>query len=311
MSPSATRGTVVVTGGGGFIGNSVVRALLDDGWPVRNLDYVATRFSDPNLTHWAGSFLDHTLVRESLVGAEAVVHLAASGFAREANEDPYRDCQENVLGTIHLLDQAAKAGVGRFLFASSGGTVYGPTDAVPVVESHATNPLTAYGISKLACEKYLRFFDAQRGISTLTLRVSNPYGPDQNTRKGQGALTLFCQKAVEGGPVEIWGDGTVERDFIAVADVARAFVAALNRPDVRGREINIASGQGTSLNRIIEAITQATGQPLQVDHKPGRSFDVQRNYLDIRAARDLLDWSPRIGLADGIRNLLDALRGRG
>lgn len=311
MSPFTARKTVVVTGGGGFIGNSVVHALLNEGWQVRNIDYVATQFSDLNLTHWTGSFLDNTLVHEALVGADAVVHLAASGFAREANEDPYRDCQENVLGTIHLLEQAVDAGVRRFVFASSGGTVYGPTDAVPVVESHPTNPLTAYGISKLACEKYLRFFDGQRGISTLTLRVSNPYGPNQNTRKGQGALTLFCQKAVEGSPIEIWGDGTVERDFIAVADVADAFVAALNRPDVRGLEINIASGEGTSLNRIIEAITQLTGEPLQVEYKPGRSFDVQRNYLDIKAASDLLGWSPRVGLADGIRDLLDALRRRG
>lgn len=310
MSPSTARRTVVVTGGGGFVGNSVVRALLDDGWQVRNLDYVATQFTDPNLTHWPGSFLDHTLIREVMVGADAVVHLAASGFAREANEDPYRDCQDNVLGTIHLLEQAVDAGVGRFVFASSGGTVYGPTDAVPVVESHPTNPLTAYGISKLACEKYLRFFDGQRGISTLTLRVSNPYGPNQNTRKGQGALTLFCQKAVEGGPIEIWGDGTVERDFIAVADVAEAFVAALNRPEVHGREINIASGQGTSLNRIIEVITELTGEPLQVAYVTGRSFDVQRNYLDIGAARDLLGWSPRVVLTEGIRDLLAALRGR-
>lgn len=298
---------VVVTGGGGFIGSHLVAALLAEGAEVGNVDFVPGRNQHPRLTHWAGSFLDPSLLRESLVGVDTVFHLAATNFPRESNRDPRRDAEENLLGSLGLLDQCVEAGVGRFVFCSSGGTVYGPTDAVPIHEDQPTNPISAYGIAKLSFEKYLRLYHQQTGIGTLSLRLANPYGPNQNIRKAQGALTTFCHHALNDQLIEIWGDGTVERDFIHIADVSRAMVAA-GLARVSGTEINVGSGAGTSLNTLLAEIGAALGRPVRVEYRAARQFDVPRNHLDIARAAELLGWAPRLALREGIRSLLDDMR---
>ena len=312
--PSAPCVAVVI-GGGGFLGNALVGRLLEAGHEVRNLDFVANRQPHPRLSHWPGSFLEHGLVREALSGADTVYHLAATGFAREANANPARDAEENIVGTLNLLATAAEAGVARLVFCSSGGTVYGPTDAVPIVEDAPTNPVTAYGASKLACEKYMRLYDASSpaGIGngrmrTVSLRVANPYGPGQNITKAQGALTTFCHLAQRGEPISIWGDGTVERDFVHVSDVARALdLAGRAGSSAWGTEINIGSGEGVSLNRLIALIAEAMGRAPEVRYSPGRGFDVPKNYLDISRAEALLGWRPQVALKDGIAELLRTL----
>lgn len=300
---SASSHAVLVTGGSGFLGEHLVRALLRSGAMVRNLDFKSNSFSHPGLNHWAGTFTDEALLREAMAGVDVVFHLAATGFAREANLHPHQDCTDNIGGTIRIAERAAEAGVRRLVFASSGGTVYGPAAELPIAETHPTNPITAYGISKLACEKYLRFFDGKSGLQTLSLRIANPYGPGQNLAKAQGALTTFCKHAAEGDPIEIWGDGTVERDFIAVADVTHAFLAAMES-ESHGIEINIGSGGGTSLNRLLDVIESALGRPVTRHYLPARSFDVSRNHLDITRAARVLGWRPKVGLVDGVSEML-------
>lgn len=298
---------VLVTGGGGFIGGHLIGALLSAGADVGNVDFIPGRNRHARLVHWAGSFLDHSLLREALVGVDVVYHLAATNFPRESNRDPRRDAEENLVGSLNLLDQAVAAGVKRFVFASSGGTVYGPTEVVPIAEDHPTNPISAYGIAKLAIEKYLRLYHQQTGMRTVSLRLANPYGPHQSIRKAQGALTTFCHHALGDQMIEIWGDGTVERDFIHISDVARAMIAA-GLSDVAGTEINIGSGTGTSLNTLLAEIGAALGRPVRVTYLAARQFDVPRNFLDIRRAEALLGWTPRLALRDGIRSLLDHMR---
>lgn len=296
----------LVIGGSGFIGRYLVERLLAAGQDVRTLDLGPSAISHPRLTHWSGSFLQSELLDESLTGVDCVYHLAATAMPREANLNPRRDSQENVLGTLGILDAAIVRNVRRLIFISSGGTVYGPTDQVPIPETHSTNPINAYGVSKLACEKYLRLYNG-RGtdipLSTISLRVANPYGPRQNTRKAQGALTTFAFQAVQGERIQIWGDGSVERDFIHVRDVARAIELA-GRSDVSGTEINIGSGKGTSLNDLLTMIERALGRPVPRDYRPARSFDVPRNFLDIAKAKRELDWTPEIGLQGGISELI-------
>lgn len=295
---------VLVTGGGGFIGSHLVGGLLATGAEVGNLDFIPGRHSHSRLIHWPGSFLDPSLLREALVGVDTVYHLAATNFPRESNRDPRRDAEENLIGTLGLLDMAVSAGVGRVVFCSSGGTIYGPTDAVPITEDHPTSPISAYGIVKLSIEKYLRLYAAQTGIGTLSLRLSNPYGPYQNIRKAQGALTTFCHRALLDEMIEIWGDGTVERDFIYIDDVTRAMLLAGTSP-LSGTEINIGSGQGTSLNTLLTEIEAVLGRPVRRRYLDGRAFDVPRNHLDIGRAATALGWQPGVGLRDGIRRLLD------
>jgi UDP-glucose 4-epimerase len=298
---------VLVTGGGGFIGGHLVGGLLSTGAEVGNLDFIPGRHTHPRLIHWPGSFLDPSLVREALVGVDTLYHLAATNFPRESNRDPRRDAEENLIGTLGLLDMAVAAGVRRVIFCSSGGTVYGPTDTVPIAEDHPTSPISAYGIVKLSIEKYLRLYAVQAGIETLSLRLANPYGPHQNIRKAQGALTTFCHRALLDEPIEIWGDGTVERDYIHIDDVTRAMLLAGASP-LSGTEINIGSGQGTSLNTLLAEIEAALGRPVRRRYLDGRAFDVPRNHLDIRRAASQLDWQPEVTLRDGICRLLEFFR---
>ena len=307
----------VVTGGGGFIGSALTRHLLRQGIAVNNLDYIANKFTHPLLEHFQGSFLDHGLTREALAGADCVFHLAATTFTREANANPVRDAEENILGTLKLLELASESEVSKMVFCSSGGTVYGPAAQVPIIERSQTYPVSAYGISKLACEKYMRLYDAQNAsgvgngrMRTVSLRVANPYGAEQNIGKAQGALVTFCHRALQDQPITIWGDGSVERDYIDVRDVAVALYLAAIQRDVAGCEINIGSGKGSSLNELLKLISQITGRQLEVIYQSHRSFDVPRNYLDISLAQELLGWCPSIDLQTGMTELLTQLQAR-
>ena len=292
----------VVTGGGGFIGQALIRRLLSDGWLVRNLDLVPGTHVAPGLSFYQGTFSNIDLLREAMAGAECLFHLASAYFPREANLHPGEDARSTILGIITIGELAAELGVRRIVFASSGGTVYGRLEKIPVPEDHPTRPLTAYGISKLAAEHYLRFF-AGRGVETLSLRIANPYGAGQNINKAQGALTTFCHRAVYGQPIEIWGDGSVERDFIHVEDVARALALAAST-QATGTEINIGSGRGTSLNELLRIINEVTGHDMEVSYHEARYFDVPRSVLAIGRARDMLGWRPRKEISEGITEMI-------
>lgn len=299
----SSNGLVVVTGGSGFIGHSLIRHLLANGYRVRNIDLKPSRLESGQLSHWPGSFQDRVLLSEALVEADTVYHLAATRFPREANRDPAQDARENIVGTLGLLDAAVERGVRRFVFCSSGGTVYGLTPHVPIREDHPTNPISAYGVGKLAIEKYLRIYAQQHGIGTVALRIANPYGPLQNVAKAQGALTTFCVKAVRDEEIEIWGDGTVRRDYIHVEDVALALLTAAEN-SVSGQEINIGSGVATSLGDLVRSISAQLGRAVRHRHFEGRTFDVPFNVLDIGLADRILGWRPQVPLERGIEELL-------
>ena len=307
MSPKANERVALVTGGGGFIGQALLGRLLGDGWTVRNLDFVAGQIADPRLTHWGGSFLQRELLAEAMVGVDTVFHLAATKFPREADRDPLVDAQENIIGTVMMLDRAVEAEVRRVVFASSGGTVYGPPERLPVDEDHPTRPMSAYGVSKLACEQYLRLYDGRgkRPLSTLALRIANPYGPRQNIDKAHGAVTTFCHHAAQGRPITIWGDGSVERDFVHIDDVSRALVMAADA-EVHGIQVNIGAGSGTTLNYILDMIERVRGARPEVTFEAARGFDVPRNVLDSRRAQDVLGWQPQVPLQQGVAELLTA-----
>lgn len=295
----------LVTGGGGFIGQALIGDLLTAGWQVRNLDFVSGQIEHPDLSHWQGSFLSSELLHEAMVGVDCIFHLATTHFPREANANPHEDADGSILGVIKIAEMALRFGVRRMVFASSGGTVYGPLKQVPVSEDHPTRPITAYGISKMAAEHYLRFFDG-RGLETVSMRIANPYGPGQNINKALGALTTFCHNAATGKEISIWGDGRVERDFVHITDVARALVLAADC-DAHGCEINIGLGRGASLNELLALIEKATGTAPKVRYFPARSFDVPRSVLCISRAAQLLGWRPSITLEDGVAQMMRAL----
>lgn len=300
----------VVIGGSGFIGRHLVRALLEAGDSVQVVDRFALPvqgFPAPvcHLDPAVAGPADY----DAAVGmAEVIHHYAWTTIPAQANSDPLKDLEDNLRLTLGLLDALSRRGGGRLVFLSSGGTVYGRLSQVPVPESHPLEPTTAYGVSKIAAEKYLGFYRAIHGIDTRVLRLSNPYGAGQSPARQQGAVTTFIHRALAGETIELWGDGTVVRDFLHIADLVPALVAAGEVPHPAMPVLNIGSGEPTSLNDVLAAIGAALGRQPAVEYRPHRGFDVPVSVLDVRAASRLLGWAPRISLADGVAQVIEDLR---
>ena len=194
------------------------------------------------------------------------------------------------------------------MFASSGGTVYGIPDRVPIAETHPTQPICSYGIHKLAIEQYLHLYHALYGLEYCVLRLANPFGERQRADASQGAVAVFLDKAIKGDEITVWGDGSVIRDYVYVGDVARAFCLAVSRDEKAGT-FNIGSGEGQSLDQLLDAIGRLLGHRLARRYIQSRAFDVPANVLDTSLAARMLGWSPRFTFDQGLRRTLDTLLG--
>ncbi|MCK5666462.1 MAG: NAD-dependent epimerase/dehydratase family protein, partial [Thiotrichaceae bacterium] len=298
---------ILVTGGSGFLGHHLINALLSSGNNVRSLDLHESSIKHEQLEFIKGSFTNHDLIDEALTGCDVVFHLASTTIPKTSNDNPLFDINTNLIGTVTMLDLAVSKKIDKFIFISSGGTVYGSPTQLPVPEDHQTNATCSYGVIKLAIEKYLQIYHQQHGLNTCSLRLSNPYGEYQRADSGLGAVTAFCHKALNDEPIEIWGDGSVIRDFIYVKDAVNAMILAMDS-DCSGLVINIGYGSGTSLNQLIEKIEMVCGHELQKAYYPGRCFDVPEIYLDINRAKNILGWEPTTSLDDGIKLLLENIR---
>lgn len=300
----------LVLGGRGFIGSHLVDALLAQGHPVRCF-YKASPFDAPpppssgrRLEYFEGDLNDPARVAEALQGIDTVFHLISTTLPQSSNEDPAFDVSSNVLSTVRLMTDAVRLGVKRVVFVSSGGTVYGVPQVSPIPETHPTDPVCSYGITKLAIEKYMGLFRHLHGIECSVLRIANPFGERQRMRSGQGAVAVFLGKVLRGETLDIWGDGSVVRDYIYISDVIDALLAAMR---YSGPEyvFNIGSGQGHSLNEVLQALENVTGRPAQRNYLPGRAFDVPSNVLCIERAGQQLGWAPKVGFEDGLRRFAD------
>jgi UDP-glucose 4-epimerase len=218
---------------------------------------------------------------------------------KSSNADPVFDIESNVLGTVRLLTHAIKTGLKKIIFASSGGTVYGVPKHVPIVESHANDPVCSYGITKLAIEKYLGLFYQLYGLDYTVLRLANPYGERQRTHASQGAVAVFLGNVLRGELVEIWGDGSVVRDYIHIADVVDALLLSSEKTSDE-HVFNIGAGRGHSLNELLDAIERVTGRTASRRYLPGRPFDVPVSVLCIDRARIALGWSPKVDFEQGL-----------
>lgn len=292
-----------VMGGGGFVGSHLSEGLLASGYQVNIFDRPRSRYLEylkqQGANIFTGDFLTPGDISRAISKCDVVFHLVSTTVPKTSNDNPLYDVETNILGTLGLLDEARKAQVKKIVFASSGGTVYGIPQELPVKESHPTEPISSYGINKLAIEKFLHLYWILYGLDYCILRVANAYGERQPVTESQGVISAFLDKALKHDELVVWGDGSVMRDYIYVGDIVNALLKAANY-DGKPKIFNIGAGQGHSLNDVVGIIQQIVGRPLQTKYLPGRLFDVPVNVLDISRAKTYLNWQPITGLLEGI-----------
>ena len=308
MSLSGAR--CLVLGAGGFLGVNLARALLAEGAEVTGYGRRPhDRGALPEAMAWHDAeFDDPVRLAVAVMGQDIVFHLLGGSVPAQSNRQPAGDVLGSLLPSVRLIEACGVAGVRRLVFASSGGTVYGPAASHPIDEQAPTNPITAYGINKLAVEKYLGLFRHMGHLDPVVLRVANPYGPFQHARRAQGVVGTALASALAGTPIEIWGDGKVVRDYLHVGDVARAMIAAAV---YRGDRwvFNVGSGEGRSVREVVEDVCALTGTGAdRIVHHPGRAADVPYNVLDMGLIAAETGWTPRVGWQQGLATTAEWLR---
>lgn len=298
---------VAVIGAGGFLGTNLVRFLASR---VGDLRCYGRRRAFPEVLHgpsWVTGELADARLAETVAGCDVVIHLASTSTPATADRDVVADAEANVMGSLRLMEHCVAGHVGRLVFLSSGGTIYGNPTVIPTPESAPTDPITAYGVAKLAVEKYLEIFRRRHGLDYRILRVANVYGPYQTAEKGQGVVAAFLARALTNHPLEIWGDGQVVRDYVFISDVAEAIWAAMTHEGAH-RVFNIGGGTGASVLQIATAIEELVGRPLQRRFHPARPVDVPISVLDHSLATNELGWMPTVNLEQGLAQTLEWMR---
>jgi UDP-glucose 4-epimerase len=300
----------IVLGGGGFIGTNLCRRLVEDGHRVRAFGRNCPFPEALEGVEWFhGDFADGASLAAAIETFDVIYHLVNGSTPLSANLDMAGDVERNIVASLGLLEICRKLGVSRVVFVSSGGTIYGCPQQIPTPETAPTDPITAYGITKLAIEKYLALYQHLHQIDYRILRVTNPFGPFQTSIKNQGVIASMITRALRDEAIEIWGDGSVVRDFIFVDDVVDALVAAAHDRSST-RVFNIGSGEGHSLRQVLTSIEVLLEKKLNIQWKPGRPLDVPISVLAIDRARETLGWRPKTTFEDGLNETIAWWRGR-
>ncbi len=303
---------VLVTGGAGFIGSNLASALLKADHDVDVIDNLSTgklenlppgvRFHEADI---ASPVVDKIFERGQY---DVVIHLAAQMDVRKSVADPKFDAETNILGGVNLLQAAVRQRVGKFIFASTGGAIYGEQDYSPADEKHPLNPISPYGISKLAFEKYLHFYNIEHGLQYIALRYANVYGPRQNSEGEAGVVAIFSERMLEGRKAVVFGDGLQTRDFVYVGDVVKANILALeyDNSDV----FNVGTGRETDINTIFDMIKSATGSAQDRINEAARPGEQRRSCIDHSKISKHLGWKPQIDLENGIRKTVEYFKSK-
>jgi UDP-glucose 4-epimerase len=314
-----STGTVVVTGAAGFVGSHLCDRLLAEGYRVVGVDDLSmgriANLAEARSYGKEFSF-DNVDIRADGIAAlferhhpDAVMHLAAQSSVRISLDDPLYDADVNILGTLNLLECAARFGTGKFMFAGSGGTLYGEQRRLPIKETAVggSHPLTPYGVSKKSVIDYLELYQRFRGVECTTLAMANVYGPRQDPAGEAGVIGIFAGAMLQGQAPTIFGDGNQTRDYVFVADTVDAFAKALDRPF--GRVLNVGTGLETSVNHLYRMLAEITGFAGEPTFGPLPAGDARRNSLDPSLAAQELGWRPWTHLEDGLRETVAYLKG--
>lgn len=306
----------VILGGLGFLGQNLSRALARHGEEVA----VYARKSDraqyaekklllegvPHQVIW-GNFETETAWEEKLAGHKILFHLIST--TKPSNTDLGYEYTSNVEPTVRMLEVCCRLGI-KVIFFSSGGTVYGIPHYLPINEKHGTNPISTYGVAKLTIEKCLSYYGYAKGLSYIILRISNPYGTGQNPFGGQGLIGTALARRLRGEPIEIWGSGTVVRDYVYVDDLMEAVLLAAQY-EGNYHVFNIGNGKGYAVNEVIEIIQSLLKPRGLVVHKEGRIQDVPVNILSHEFISEEMGWQPRTSLEEGIERMITGWQSNG
>ena len=298
---------ILITGGNGFIGSHLVDCLAaSKQHQVVVLDLYPRAYepAPENVTFITGNMDDVSLLRRILIdqGIEVVFHLAWSTNSETAIKNPAADISQNLIPTVNLLEACTLSNVRQVIYHSSGGTVSGIPQSNPVSEDFPTHPISPYGITKLAAEKYIRMYHDLFDLKYVILRPSVPYGPRQNPNRRQGAVSVFIYKALRGETIKIWGDGEALRDYFYIDDLTTALQTVLDMSEPANAIFNLAGQKTYTLNQMVRIIEEVLGVKANVIYESGRKFDVPSLQLNIDKAMENLNWSPTTRMEDGIRN---------
>jgi UDP-glucose 4-epimerase len=301
---------IVVTGGAGFIASHIVDAYLHQGHEVHIIDDFSTGRKlnlNPNAVLHKSNVADPEaakIIQE--IKPDVLNHHAAQMDVRHSVEDPLFDAGVNILGFLNLLEACKKAGTGRVIFASSGGAIYGDEEPIPADEDHPKKPMSPYGISKMTGELYLAYYYMAFGMRYVALRYANVYGPRQSSKGEAGVVAIFISRVLADSPPTINGDGKQTRDYVFVADVVRANLAALETSHVGG--INIGTGRETDVLTLCRMLQQRAHGEVEAVHGPAKTGEQMRSCLDIALAGRVLDWRPEVGIEEGLMQTISYYR---
>ena len=294
---------IVVTGGAGFIASQIVDAYIERGHEVHILDDFSTgqqsNLNSKATVHRIDIAESKTAKLIDQIKPEVLSHHAAQMDVRHSVADPAFDARVNIIGFINLLEACKNAGAKKVIFASSGGAVYGEQEIFPAPESHVTQPASPYGVSKRTGELYLSYYNQAYGLPYIALRYANVYGPRQSTMGEAGVVAIFLSMLLSGKTPIINGDGRQTRDYVYVADVVAANVAALESTFVG--QINIGTGAETDVVTIYEHLREAIGSQTKAQHGPAKTGEQRRSCLDAGRAAEILGWRPQMALRDGLQ----------
>ena len=305
---------VLVTGGGGFIGSNLVRGLLERGDEVRVLDNFATgrreNLAGLDVHVVEGELRSYERVHNAVRGVEVVFHLGALGSVPRSVQDPLTSSAVNIEGTMNVLLAARDEDVRRVVYSSSS-SVYGTRRDLPVTEDTPPDPISPYGVAKLAAERYcVSFTRVYESFETVVLRYFNVFGPRQSRLSQYAAvIPLFVDAITRGEPVTIFGDGEQSRDFTYVENVVDATVRAAEVPEANGRMLNVSAGKPATVNELAESLGRILGRDVLRQHAAERPGDIRHSWADITAAREVLGYEPRVELDDGLRRTVEYLLG--
>jgi len=298
---------ILVTGGAGFIGSWVADAFLGEGHEVLIIDDLSTGRKEnlPESALFIKCDIRDSDKVEKIISdfkPDIIDHHAAQIDVRKSLDNPMHDAEINIIGTLHLIEASLKHDVKKFVFASTGGAIYGEPENIPADEKTEPFPISPYGTSKYAVEKYLGYYNYVHGFEYVALRYANVYGPRQNPHGEAGVIAIFCNRILSGSSCTVFGDGTQTRDYVYVEDVAKANLRALSAPV---GSYNIGTGVETSVNDLIAELKKSSGTDFQVEYADARPGEVQSISLDAGYAEKILGWTPSVDLTRGIKNTWD------